>query len=488
LAGCYNKRLTSAVQDQVGLDFEEAQFKMERARVPGRPENADTISISDDIWLGDTARVNDHVNPLPRIFETDSGITMMTEGNIDFNELIAQIQFLTNIPIRPDDNITNIPPMAISYSGPLSGLLTMIGNKNDFSWSYVNDRIEFFRFRTRTFVVHTLANEVSFTSGVSAGHDGTANVSSSISLREWAEIGEIVKGIVGNSGSAIASPSTNSITVTSTPKLLTKVESYIKEVNRRFAKQVAVSVKVLQVSVNRGTDFGISYEGIFGNNNPRWNFRTGGPAAGNLLFNVVDGADQQSAIIQALSNAGRTSVITSATVTARNNRVVPINNTRKTKYIASISTLTENTNSTTEVTPGEEVTGFSMQVMPNILDNGNLILMFNMSLSEIIQMKEITVGSPTSGTTIQLPIVDKRNFMQELVMKSGQTAVLAGFEKTRNENSTSGVGAAEFTWIGGNNTAATERDILVVMLTPQIIESPISSEPSPNDPWGMPSF
>ena len=75
----------------------------------------------------------------------------------------------------------------------------------------------------------------------------------------------------------------------------------------------------------------------------------------------------------ALSTQGKTSLLTSAVVTARNNRVVPINNIQTFKYISSVSTLTENTNSTTEVTPEEESVGFSMQLMPNILENGKLM-------------------------------------------------------------------------------------------------------------------
>ena len=191
-----------------------------------------------------------------------------------------------------------------------------------------------------------------------------------------------------------------------------------------------------------------------------------------------------SAAIKALSAQGKTSLLTSAVITARNNRVVPINNIQTFKYVSSISTLTENTNSTTEVTPQEESVGFSMQIMPNILENGKLMLLFNMSLKELITIDTMQVGS----TVVQLPKIEQRNFMQELVMESGQTAVLTGFEKIRNENGSEGLGKSEFTYLGGSQSTETTRDVLVVMLTPQVITSPLEIEDNSNNDWGMPSY
>ncbi|MDR1009434.1 MAG: hypothetical protein LBL52_04250 [Rickettsiales bacterium] len=483
LSGCYNKNMAKSVKEQVANDFDETQDALDRARLPGKPEKKDIISVSDDIWLGDRSTISEHVDPLPRAFETEEGVTLMTDGAVEFDELATQVQYLTNIPVQAEENVKDLKKLSISYSGPLSGLLDMIAVKENINWSFSGGQISFYKFKTRTFVLYTLANDSNYTTNISSGSEGSATLQTTSQIKEWAEIGEIVKSIVKD-GDVQVSPSTSSITVTSTPKILAKVESYVKEQNRRFVKQVAVTVKVLQVSLSKSSNYGLNLNAIL--DNGKLNVAASSTSTvDGMSFAILSGKGAGStAALRALSAAGKTSLLTSAVVTARNNRVVPINNIQKFKYVSSISTLTENTNSTTEVTPAEESVGFSMQIMPNILENGKLLLMFNMSLKELVSLDAMTVGS----TTVQLPKIEQRNFMQELVMESGQTAVLTGFEKIRNTNSTDGLGASEFTAIGGTNSTETTRDVLVVMLTPQIIASPMDSEPNANSPWGFPSY
>jgi type IVB pilus formation R64 PilN family outer membrane protein len=484
LAACYNKNMERAVKSRVSQDFDETQDALDRARLPGRPVKKDLISVDDGVWLGDISVVSEHISPLPRIFETQEGVTLMTDGAVDFDELLTQIQYLTNLTVRASEDLKDLKRLSISYTGPLSGMLDMIAAKEGASWSYDGGVIEFYKFKTRTFILHTLASDTNFTTNISSGSEGSATLQTTSQIKEWTEIGEVVKSIV-KEGNVQISPSTNSITVTAAPKVLAKVEAYIKEQNRRFVKQVAVTVKVLQVSVSKSSDYGLNLNAMFGDG--RFNVQTSGAsaAAGGISFAILSGGDAgTTAALRAISGAGKTSLLTSAVVTARNNRVVPINNIQKFKYVSSISTLTENTNSTTEVTPAEESIGFSMQLMPNILENGRLMLMFNMSLKELVSLDTFASG----GTTVQLPKIEQRNFMQEIVMDSGQTAVLTGFEKVRNNNATTGLGASEFSAVGGGNTTETSHDVLVVMLTPQIIESPVNSEPGANSEWGMPRY
>ena len=92
------------------------------------------------------------------------------------------------------------------------------------------------------------------------------------------------------------------------------------------------------------------------------------------------------------------------------------------------------------------------------------------------------------STAVQLPKIAQRNFMQEIVMESGQTAVLTGFEKASNTNSSEGLGSNDFTYIGGSQSTETSREVLVVMLTPQVITSPLDTEDNSNDEWGMPNY
>ncbi len=496
LAGCYNKEMAVNVSSQVSSDFDTTQDALDRAKVPGSPINKDLVSVSDDIWLGDTSFVADHNESLPSKFETENGITLITESPVSFDEATNQIFFLTGIGIQLEDSVNkeSLKEISINYTGSLSGLLDVLALKENINWSYENGKIVFYKFKTRTFAIYTSPTEATYTVGVatdSSSSSSTANVQMVTTMKEWKEMEEVLKSIVKD-GEVQMSPSTSSITITASPKTLRKAEAYIKEQNRRFVKQVAINVKVLQVSISKDNNFGLNLSALFDGYAIRTS--TSNLAADSLSFSILSGTKKgpfeskdtvsTAAAIKALSSQGKTSLLTSAVVTARNNRVVPINNLERFKYISSVSTQADKTHATTDVVPQEESVGFSIQLMPNILENGKLMLMFNMSLKELVSLENKVVGN----TSVQLPKISQRNFMQEIVMESGQTAVLTGFEKITNRNNSSGIGKETFTYVGGSQSSETTREVLVVMLTPQVIASPLDAENSANAEWGMPTY
>ena len=69
-----------------------------------------------------------------------------------------------------------------------------------------------------------------------------------------------------------------------------------------------------------------------------------------------------------------------------------------------------------------------------------------------------------------------RGFMQEIAMRSGSTLVLTGFEKTTDTTTTSGIGKPKMSLLGGQAYNNNVRDVLVILLTPEVLESPMSPE------------
>ena len=109
LTGCmqdiYNKDMADAVKNQVSSDFDESQDALDRAKVPGRPISKDIISVSDDVWLGESSLIAEHNDPLPKRFEGDEGITLMTDSAVSFDEITNQIYYLTGISIQIEDSV-----------------------------------------------------------------------------------------------------------------------------------------------------------------------------------------------------------------------------------------------------------------------------------------------------------------------------------------------------------------------------------------------
>jgi len=177
------------------------------------------------------------------------------------------------------------------------------------------------------------------------------------------------------------------------------------------------------------------------------------------------------------------SLVTNVGVTTRNNRIAPVSNTKTTGYIKRMETrnyLTTVESSTVDQDTLE--TGFAMQLMPNILDNGKILLMFRMSIKELISLKDLRYDN----FVIQMPEVEERSFMQEVIMESGQMLVLSGFERQQNNDTRYGIGKPDFVALSGSRQTASQRDVLVVILTPQVLVSPMDVERRIQQNWGAP--
>ncbi len=108
-----------------------------------------------------------------------------------------------------------------------------------------------------------------------------------------------------------------------------------------------------------------------------------------------------------------------------------------------------------------------------------MLLMFNLTLSDLISLEKVPLGGngeEDDGQYIQNPIIESRGFNQEVALKSGESLVLTGYERVNNTAEKTGVGSATNSLFGGTATASKERAILVIILTPVVLESPMNPE------------
>jgi type II secretory pathway component GspD/PulD (secretin) len=82
-----------------------------------------------------------------------------------------------------------------------------------------------------------------------------------------------------------------------------------------------------------------------------------------------------------------------------------------------------------------------MSVLPRVLDHGRILMFFNLTLSDLLSLEavDITSGSKTEegeekgdSQYIQNPVIETRGFTQEVAMKSGETLILAGYERVED--------------------------------------------------------
>jgi hypothetical protein len=509
------KTESQQVAGVVDNDFVNAYNAFEMAKNPSAKVSNDTVSTSEGIWLGNQSTMLDHKNNLPKDFENDAGITILLNEPVSLQVLANSIHSITGIPVKIDSKITGDKlkkTMGVGFTGKLSQLLSQVATDLDLLWYYDKQAIVFYETETKTFSLYALGTDIAYQSSIQS-NDGN-QVSMESNLREWEEIEKAIGGIMEGSDSAkfTVSKSLGTITVTAPPSILARVGEYIGKQNKRLSQLVTIDVRVLQVSISNNSAFGLNLAAAINSTsglnivaNPTGQISGLGASSlniavlgattknadGTVTTNNVNGSLSSlggtNALIQSLAKQGKVSLVTNVGVTTRNNRIAPVSNTRMQGYIKRLESRNFTTVESSTVDQDTLETGFSMQLLPNVLDNGKILLMFRMSVKELVNMKTETIGKVgEGGITLQLPEVEERSFMQEVIMESGQMLVLSGFEKQTNNDTRYGIGKPDFMALSGSRDTQSQRDVLVVILTPQVLVSPLDAEHNIQQHWGAP--
>lgn len=382
---------------------------------------------------------------------------------------------------------------SVAYSGKISGFLDMVAANYGIYWKLEGRNTRFLLTDSRTFRIKALPGDTQLSSIVgavsnssgSASGGGSSSTSSGTSanttgvtftgMSVWSGIDSGIKQLLTpNTGKVAVSPSTGTVSVTDTPRVLEQVANFVREQNAALGRQVSVNVRVLSVEINDGDNYGINWNAVYNNltSNVAFKIASALPTAANAAQFVVQTSTPSSgnwgsasgAIISALSTQGKVSEMTSATLVTLNNQPAPVNVGRQISYLASSSTTqAANAGTTTSLTPGQVQTGFSMVLIPHIIDGKEILIQSSINLSSLLQMATITSG----GTSIQSPDISTSNFIQRVRMMSGDTLVMAGFDQDKLSAVANGVGEAKNTLFGTRDSSG-KRTMLVILLQPTV--------------------
>jgi type IVB pilus formation R64 PilN family outer membrane protein len=372
----------------------------------------------------------------------------------------------------------------VNYSGSLAGLLNQVSLRSDLRWSYESGRIKFYRVVSRTIAVKTLPGGLKLSSSLSltSTGGGTASSSTSSDINIWTGIEKNLANMVSVSGKLVIDPNTGTVTVRDAFRNVEAIEQYLQSLNQNLMRQVAMTVEVLQVNLKNEFQSGID-----------WNYvsetmRLGqlqlkGPTAvasaetatsiGLVLKNSAGATNQL--LFQALEKFGRVSSSYSTVVTTINRQPVPVGSQTTQSYLKSITPTVLNTIGSTggtafgapSLTPGEITTGFSLTLLPILLDSNHVLIECGLSLSSLKSLTSFNSGTGSSLQTIQQPSIGNFGVLQRLVAKSNETIVLSGFDAEVLQSQQIDPLVQK---LPGSRAGSKDRTTTVVLITPRLID------------------
>lgn len=485
-------------QTSESIDNAEDDVKLANAQL-ATMRNSGAVVRYDHAKIGGTEIAVTKSDRLPEIFSRPFSFLTV---NKRFPALLSEIGRRTGLKlvVQPgldassDTAQTNASAnnLSLEWQGDLRGLMDYIAATKDASWKFEDGKVVFFKTETRIFNVYLPAGKRAVSASISlsgaggtgggaggggatGGGDGTVSVSSNTEIDAYEAIAKSVELIVADGAAAagagtaattsvVPNPTLGTITVTATPALLARVESYIDATNLRFAQNVLINVKVFNLTFNRGVSAGAQADLIYNNIASKYNVRLTTPTniqpssgtPGSIVVSDIGTRFAGSgAIIEALEQVGKVSFVTSGQVVAANGQPSPLQVANDITYVSgSTTTQTANVGATTTRETDTLTVGFTANFLPLILGDNRIMLQYQLNLSSLLALDQIG----EADSLIQIPSIAKQTLQQQAFVRDGEAIVLFGYEQERNAKN------AQRFFPGISRSADTDRTMMVIVM------------------------
>ncbi len=294
----------------------------------------------------------------------------------------------------------------------------------------------------------------------SEGDSGTVRTESKADL--WEEIRKGLQAIVpekgegGSSGRLVLNELSGTVLVTAYPEQLKEVEDFLEAIEGSIQRQVMITAKIVEVTLSDSNKMGIDWAGI---PNLRGSFvgnLTSGLAAtqpepasvvqklspGTGFFQIGATKGDISVLLDMIATQGKLHVLASPRIATLNNQKAIIKAGREDSFF----TLNKETNSeggvlqeNLSVEREDYTIGVVLDVTPQISSNGTIIMNIHPSITDFVEEKTFPPGAVGSDILANAPVLDVREVDTIVRIQTGETIVIAGLMKRKQNRKVTSV-------------------------------------------------
>jgi len=280
-------------------------------------------------------------------------------------------------------------------------------------------------------------------------------------------------------GTVTADERSNELLVRVFPGRRDEVEKTIRSLDVP-TKEVLIEARVLQVVINPTYDIGVDLTAPFLSRGKQvlslssspLGENIGAASLGNLTSNfgrIAVGnfnATDFTAALRALQQVSDTKILSTPQILVTNNEEAKIHVGDTVPYIVSTTNGT-GTNAITSDDVRFVDVGLKLSVIPTINDDGMVTMKLTPEISEV-------VAKVTSASGSSIPQVNKTEVQTSVMVKDGQTIVMAGLRNQNKTHAKKGIpGLMDIPWVGGafSHTVDTlTNSEIVILITPHIVK------------------
>lgn len=362
----------------------------------------------------------------------------------------------------------------LNYSGPLAGLLDSLASQAQLRWSFEDGRIVFRRVVTQFIPVRALPGGLKGSGSFSFAMGGSnSSLTTELGGELWEALGRTIPLMLSAAGQFQIDSKLGMVTVRDAIDNVQEVERYIKQINDLYMRQVVIQVEVILVDLSTESQSGIDWADVSYSLPNGSSLKSSGPAfvkgsSDPGSVGIYRGASQF--LFKNLEKYGRVSTMYSTVVNTMHRQAVPLSVSNSRTYVRSITagTVTNGTVTGPTLTAADLITGFTINLMPVILDSNRVLLETSIGISAMRELVSYSLGSGFSQSSVQQPNVDSFLNVQRVGLGLGETLVLLGYEYEEARNNSVDVVRDKFP--GSRMTQGGKKSV-VILLTPLINES-----------------
>ncbi|MDO6583804.1 pilus (MSHA type) biogenesis protein MshL [Photobacterium sp. 2_MG-2023] len=263
----------------------------------------------------------------------------------------------------------------------------------------------------------------------------------------WGQLQKAVQAMIGTGQgrSIVVSPQASLLTVKAFPNELREVREFLGVSKKRLQRQVVLEAKIMEVTLNDSYQQGINWSNItktiggtgiiFGRTGP--DNLPGGSEIANLLggqTNITISDGNFSAVLSFLQTQGDLNVLSSPRVTAANNQKAVIKVGGDQYFVTEVDggeAVTDGGVASPEVVLTPFFSGISLDVTPQIDDDGGVLLHVHPTVVEVTEeVKEIALGDTFGTYSLPLARSSVRESDSVIHASSGDVVVIGGLMKS----------------------------------------------------------
>jgi len=323
-------------------------------------------------------------------------------------------------------------------------------------------------------------------SGSQQGQSGTGNTDNTIitsksEFKFWNKLSEEIDTILSRDGDirrieskSIVNRTAGIITITGTKDQIERISNYLDKVTDRIHKQVILETQLFELTYANSQSTGIDWSKldfqISGEMGKSW----GGVALPNQYSYKLS----MDGVLDFLNRYGKVHTLSTPKILTLNNQPAVINVGKQINYryqSGSLSTVTTGQSTSNVYIMSSVFIGLTLNIIPEITDDGYVILRINPVVSEIDDDSDSAAVVDEQGVRIMPPDIKIKQLSSIVKAKDGNRVIIGGLVSESTKNRDTDVSLLGEIPLFGNlfksKTEAKYRSELIVVITPRIIKN-----------------